>query len=95
MAMVEALADADIGEVRSSAEAYAGVEEATAPLRAFLDIVHASRWLRPQDNAEELGREFLFGGNYGEPVDIAAGQPFSVLGFGPRSPSEMAGCLDR
>ena len=38
MARVEELADADIGEVASSREAFAGVEETTAALRTFLDL---------------------------------------------------------
>jgi hypothetical protein len=75
MAMVEALADADIGEVESSAETFAGVETATAPLRSFLDLVHASRWLPASGDAADLAREMLFGGNYGEPVRIAGGDP--------------------
>ncbi len=35
MGIIENLIDADIGEVKSSAETSAGVEEATAELRAF------------------------------------------------------------
>lgn len=77
MAKVEEYADADIGEVRSSAEFFAGVEENTAELRAFLDLVHAARWLPAPDLADELGREMLFGGNYGNPVAIAAGAPLA------------------
>ncbi len=75
MARVEERADADIGEVRSSAEGFAGVEEMTAALRAFLDLAHATRWVTPADDAAELGREMLFGGNYGNPVGISAGEP--------------------
>jgi hypothetical protein len=75
MARVEELADADIGEVRSSREGFAGVEETTAALRSFLDLAHADRWLTPDGDADELGREMLFGGNYGNPVHIAAGEP--------------------
>jgi hypothetical protein len=78
MARVEELADADIGEVRSSREGFAGVEEMTAALRAFLDLAHAARWLPPADDAAELGREMLFGGNYGNPVQIAAGNPLAA-----------------
>jgi hypothetical protein len=77
MARVEELADADIGEVRSSREGFAGVEETTAALRSFLDLAHAARWLTPDDDAAELGREMLFGGNYGNPVRIAAGEPLA------------------
>ena len=73
MARVEETADADIGEVRSSAELFAGVEESTAELRTFLDLTHAARWLPPAGAADELAREILFGGGYGPPVRIAAG----------------------
>ncbi len=54
MARVEELADADIGEVESSRESFAGVEETTAALRAFLDLTHAARWVSPHDGAAEL-----------------------------------------
>ncbi len=73
MAIVEGLTDSDIGEVRSSATAFAGVEEATAELRSFLDLYHASRWLEVKDDAELAGRDMLFGGAYGDPVKVAAG----------------------
>lgn len=73
MGIIEDLTDADIGEVKSSATAFAGVEEATAELRDFLSLYHASRWIEPADHADRLGREFLFGGVYGDPVAIAAG----------------------
>jgi hypothetical protein len=71
MARVEELADADIGEVRDSREGFAGVEETTAALRAFLDLAHAARWRTPADDAAKLGRDRLFGGLYGNPVRIA------------------------
>ena len=77
MARVEELADADIVEVASSRESFAGVEETTAALRAFLDLTHAARWLVPPDIESELARELFFGGSYGNPVDIAAGDPLA------------------
>jgi hypothetical protein len=77
MARVEELADADIGEVRSSREGFAAVEEETAALRAFLDLTHAARWLIPADDASAAARELLFGGSYGSPVAIAAGAPLT------------------
>ena len=79
MAQVENLADADIGEVHTSAEAFQGVEEATAGLRAFFDLYHAGRWLPPASPAEEAGRGILFGGNYGDVVAIALGAPLREL----------------
>ena len=73
MAQVEENTDADIVEVQDSAAGFAGVEEATAPLRAFLDLYHAARWLPDKEPAAEAGRGSLFGGGYGDPVAIAAG----------------------
>jgi hypothetical protein len=83
MATIEGLMDADIGEVQSSADAFAGVEEATAELRAFLDLWHASWWLEPKTPADRAGRGLLFGGAYGDPVTIA-------FGARPKAPSADA-----
>ena len=47
MAHIEELADADIAQVRESVKTFEIVEEATAPLRAFLDCWHALLWLPP------------------------------------------------
>jgi hypothetical protein len=47
MARIEDLADADLSQVRESKQVFEAVEEATAPLRAFLDLWHALLWLPP------------------------------------------------
>ncbi len=73
MAQVEEQTDADIAEVQASAAGFAGVEQDTAPLRSFLDLYHAARWLPAADPVAEVGRDVLFGGGYGDPVAIAAG----------------------
>lgn len=74
MALVEEQTDADIAGVQASAAGFASVEQDTAPLRAFLDLYHAARWLPTEkDPAAEAGRGILFGGGYGDPVSIAAG----------------------
>jgi hypothetical protein len=73
MAMVEALSDADISEVKESASGFAGVEEATSALRGFLDLYHAARWLPSLTLAGKLARDTLFGGGFGDPVAIANG----------------------
>jgi hypothetical protein len=78
MAHIEALADADIGEVQDSAASFAAVEEATAGLRAFLNLVHADRWLPKTGDADDVGRSMLFGGSYGRPVAIALGEPLAA-----------------
>ena len=81
MALVEEQTDADIAGVQASAAGFAGVEHDTAPLRAFLDLYHAARWLPTEkDPAAEAGRGILFGGGYGDPVSIAAGAPAKAPG---------------
>jgi hypothetical protein len=73
MALVEEQTDADIAEVEASAAGFAGVEQDTAPLRAFLDLYHAARWLPDKEPVAAAGRGILFGGGYGDPVAIAGG----------------------
>ena len=45
MALVESRSDADIAEVKQSAEDYHGVEAKTDPLRRFLNFWQAVKWL--------------------------------------------------
>jgi len=73
MADIEASADADIAEVHASRDAFERVELATAPLRTFLSLYHASRWIPPDGDVEKVGRQLFFGGSYGDPVEIANG----------------------
>ncbi len=80
MAIVEQMTDADIAEVRSSAATFHGVEEATAPLRRFLDLMHAARWLKPMTTADSSSLRYLVDGVFGDPVKVAAGTA------GPRGP---------
>ncbi|MDP2332671.1 MAG: Eco57I restriction-modification methylase domain-containing protein [Reyranella sp.] len=47
MARIEDLADADLSQIKESVKIFEAVEEATAPLRAFLDCWHALLWLQP------------------------------------------------
>ena len=48
MRTIEDLTDAEIAEAHRSAETFAQVEEATAPLDAVLSLVHAIDWLEVQ-----------------------------------------------
>lgn len=89
MAMVERLTDADIAEVRSSATTFHGVEEATAPLRRFLDLMHAARWLKPLTTADAGSLRYLLDGVFGDPVTVAAGTAE------PKGPVEMRESLGR
>ena len=49
MRTIEELTDAEIAEAHRSAETFAQVEEATAPLDAVLSLVHAIDWLAVRD----------------------------------------------
>ena len=45
MRRIEEMSDADVAEVRESAELFQGVEDATADLRSLLDFLCGLRWL--------------------------------------------------
>jgi hypothetical protein len=72
MALVEGRSDADIAEVKQSAEDYHGVEAKTEPLRRFLNFWHAVKWL-DQSDEEKKALQALFDGHFGQPLPIAAG----------------------
>jgi hypothetical protein len=55
MARIEDLADADLSQVMESKQVFETVEEATAPLRAFLDFWHALLWLPAPGDAIPAG----------------------------------------
>ncbi len=71
MARVEALTDADIGEVKESKSTFAESETMTAELRRFLDFYHVGRWAEP--GLETFGVRAFLDGKYGDPVRIIAG----------------------
>jgi len=75
MARIEEIADADIAEVHESQTTYEAVQEATAPVRRFLDVVQAARWLNPPkgDPEHDAYRDLLLGG-LGDPVRVACGE---------------------
>ncbi len=72
MVLVESRSDADIPEVKASAEDYHGVEAKTEPLRRFLDFWQAVRWL-DLSHEEEKALQALLDGHFGQPLPIAAG----------------------
>lgn len=75
MGRVEDLADADIGEAHRSAELFeTRVEPVREPLRAFLSLMHAWRWLDPRDKPAEKALRAYIDGRYGDPIEIAAGE---------------------
>ena len=74
MQTIEELTDAEIAEAHRSAETFAGVEEATAPLDAVLSLVHAIDWLEVKDRAGRTALQSFFGGLLGDPIEIALGR---------------------
>lgn len=80
MEQIEDLADADIAQVRQSAGLFGDIETATAPLRAFLDCLHARLWLprvvgRTARNEREQAVNAWLDGLCGDPVALANGAP--------------------
>ena len=74
MQTIEGLTDAEIAEAHRSAEAFAEVEEATAPLNAVLSLVHALDWLAVKDPEGRTALQSFFGGLHGDPIEIALGK---------------------
>ena len=73
MRTVEALTDVEIAEAERSARLFGDVRERTAPLDAFLSLVHALDWLDPRGEDEAAVHAF-FDGQFGDPVEIARGE---------------------
>ena len=67
------LSDAEIDEAHHSAGVFAAVREQTAPLDAFLSLVHAFEWLNATDEDDEAALQAFFTGAFGDPVDISMG----------------------
>lgn len=73
MGEIERRDDSDIAQVEESKQYFGAMEAATAPLRRFLDLHHAAKWLPPTDPAGQAARAALFEGGYGDPVALADG----------------------
>ena len=71
MQTIEGLTDAEIAEAHRSAEAFAEVEESTAPLDAVLSLVHAFDWLNVRDRDGRAAMQAFFTGQLGDPIAIA------------------------
>ena len=75
MQIIEGLTDAEISEAHRSADIFARVKEDTAPLNAFLSVVHAFDWLNIRDHDDKSALYAFFQGILGDPVDISQGKP--------------------
>lgn len=93
MAVVESLTDAEIAEADRSAEAFADVRARTAPLDAFLSLVHALDWLNISAKADRCALHLFFAGRLGDPVAIARGEAEPALDS--REAEPFAGILER
>ena len=82
MQRIEEMSDADVAEVRASAELFSGVEKTTADLRGLLDILCGWRWLTAGMKKKERA---AFEG----PLDLTLGrhsaEAFQLLARGPGS----------
>ncbi len=74
MQRIEKMTDAEIAEAQRSAETFAEVEAATAPLNAVLSLVHALDWLDIRDREGKAAVQAFFAGALGDPVGIALGE---------------------
>ena len=74
MMQVEEATDADITEVRASGATFAGVSADTGGLSAYLDFVHALRWLALEENGDDKLVQTLLDGQFGDAVRLIAGE---------------------
>ena len=74
MQTIEGLPDAEIAEAHRSSQIFDGIQNMTAPLDAFLHLLHAIEWqgLKGKDNAKAI--QGYFDGAFGDPFDIALGK---------------------
>ena len=73
MHSIEVLPDAEVAETAQSAKLFDDIHAGTAPLDAFLSLLHAFDWLKPNREDRAAIATWLIG-NYGDPVAIAMGR---------------------
>lgn len=73
MEAIEQNTDADIAGVKDSANNFAVVQEATAPLAAFMSVFHAFEWLDPEDKKDAQTVHEWLDGSFGDSFEIALG----------------------
>lgn len=74
MQIIEDLTDAEIAEAHRSADIFAEISEMTAPLNAFLSLLHAFEWLDLRDSEDRKAYVAWLDGRLGDPIDIAQGK---------------------
>lgn len=80
MQIIEGLTDAEIAEAHRSKDIFDEVREMTAPLNAFLSMIHALEWLDLRSKADKVVVAAFFDGQFGDPVQIALGSAEPTLG---------------
>ncbi len=76
MQIIEGLTDAEIAEAHRSADIFAEVSEMTAPLHAFMSLLHAFDWLGVRKKPVETALVQWLDGVFGDQIAIAQGEPF-------------------
>ena len=74
MQVVEELTDAELTEADQSANLFDEIQAMTAPLDAFLSLVHALEWMNVRDRDDRDAIQHYFQSRFGDPVRIAAGE---------------------
>ena len=74
MQTIEKLPDAEIAEAHRSHEIFDGVQIMTAPLNAFLSLVHAIDWQNLTGKENKRAIQGYFDGSFGDPFQIALGR---------------------
>jgi len=72
MQTIEGLTDAEVAEAHRSADIFAGIQDMTAPLDAFLSLMHALDWVMA-DRLDKDAIRVFFDGQFGDPIEIALG----------------------
>ena len=80
MHLIETLSDAELAETAQSAKLFDEIDTSTAPLDAFLSLLHAFDWLK-LGKQEKLAIGNWLIGEYGDPVEIAMGQEAVASGM--------------
>ena len=74
MQVLEGLTDAEIAEAHRSADIFAEVSDMTAPLSAFLSLLHSFDWLDPRNREDKAAYLAWLEGAFGDPIEIAQGK---------------------
>ncbi len=74
MSVIEKITDAEIDEAHLSAQTFDEIQSMTAPLNAFLSLVHALDWLNIRDRDASTALKNFYKGAFGDPVAIAQGE---------------------